>query len=132
MAAIETYEEESLPESLLSQVLYAPEDEDLEEEQDPVVPQNVSNPAEIPPPSPDVNDNANQAPPEMESNDPQINDPQEEPEREANANQVESETEANTRQAQPGGDQRVPSPPPSPGKFHSSNMPRIPKSMLHL
>ena len=49
MVAVETDEEDSLPESLPSQVFYAPEDEDFEEEEeDAVVPQYFSNPAETP------------------------------------------------------------------------------------
>ena len=82
---IET-DEDSLPESLPSQVEYAPEDDNFEEERDAVVPQNVSNLAEIPPPSSDKNDNSNQAPPEIEANAPQAK-----PEREPNAPQAEPE-----------------------------------------
>lgn len=84
VAAVETDEELSLPESLPSQVLYAPEDDFLEEggeeeeEEDAVVPQN---PAETPPPSSDEGDNENQEPPQMVINVPQPNAPQSESER---------------------------------------------------
>ena len=79
VAAMETDAEKSLPESLPSQVLYAPEDEYLEGEEDAVFPQN---PAETPPPSSDENDNANQGLPEMVVNIPQPNAPQADPDRE--------------------------------------------------
>ena len=115
VVAVETDEESSLPESLPSQVLYAPEDEYLEEEEeeeeDAVVPRN---PSETPPPSSDETDNVNQEPPQMVVNVPQPNAPQAEPEREAivppNLETPPPEGVDNTQQ--------FPSRPSSPGILH--------------
>ena len=104
VALYETDDEESLP------PLAPPEDEELEEVEDAVVPENSSNFVETPPPSPGT------PPAEME-----INESQEGSDIEGNAPRVETER-----------DEQLPSRAPSPGKFNSLNMLRIPRSMLHL
>ena len=125
VALVETDDEDSI---VPSEILYAHEEEQLEEVEDAVVPQYASNLAETPPPSPPTNGDDNEEPPELESNDPQQNNAsQEERDREADPLHIIS-----SRQVEPEDDQRVPIRPPSPGKFYSFNMTRIPKSMLHL
>ncbi len=125
VALVETDDEDSI---VPSENLYAHEEEQLEEVEDAVVPQYASNLAETPPPSPPTNGDDNEEPPELESNDLQQNNvSQEERDREADPLHIIS-----SRQVEPEDDQRVPIRPPSPGKFYSFNMSRIPKSMLHL
>ena len=125
VALVETDDEDSI---VPSEILYAHEEEQLEEVEDAVVPQYASNLAETPPPSPPTNGDDNEEPPELESNDPQQNNvSQEERDREADPLHIIS-----SHQVEPEDDQRVPIRPPSPGKFYSFNMTRIPKSMLHL